>query len=29
MIKKQVKKNQVLFNDGSYLESFDYIHLRK
>lgn len=22
-------KHQIIFNDGSYLEKFDYIHLRK
>ncbi|CAD8091163.1 unnamed protein product [Paramecium sonneborni] len=29
MEKKHLKKNAVLFNDGSYYENFDYIHLRK
>ncbi|CAK76634.1 unnamed protein product (macronuclear) [Paramecium tetraurelia] len=29
MEKRNLKKNTVLFNDGSYYENFEYIHLRK
>jgi hypothetical protein len=29
MEKIHSKKNKVLFNDGSYHETFEYIHLRK